>query len=1016
MERIDDWHIYEGSIPGLDPAGLAECGAWAEQYPAPESVFALSNGYLGIRAAPEEVIGQLGAGRGTFINGWFERSPISYGEGAFGYPRWHETIVAAPDGSGVRVFVDGHVPKPWRPLETGRWLDLRKGVLCRRALYALADSKVLEITSERFVSLARQGLAAIRLRIKVRGGGTVRVSSVLDASPSNASQGDDPRLGAKFAGAPYELASSGTEGDCLHCVARTVASGLSLAAVVINEARIVHPAANGRVSRSYPVSGQAPEPGQAGLYADYAATLEEGDELVLIKYLSYRRDAACGAAGRGRNGGISLPEELLRQARLDADSGAGIGFDALLTEHIHALDEFWKAADIELDGPAGLAASVRLNLFHVFQAAGRDGVTNVPAKGLSGEGYEGHAFWDTEIYLMPLLTYTAPDIAKNLVRYRAATLDAARQRARELAHKQGALFAWRTISGMETSAYFPAGTAQYHINADIAYAAWRYIKASGDGALLEGAGLDLLVETARLWMDTGHYGRDGRFRIDEVTGPDEYSALVNNNAYTNAMARFNLRAAAQAVSALRESGSGAWDNAAARLDLQPGEDGAWLSAAASMYLPYDDESGVIPQDDSFMDRAPWDLAATPKDKFPLLLHYHPLAIYRRRVLKQPDLLLAMLLLSSEFSLADKKRNFKFYEPLTTGDSSLSHCIMSVLAAETGDAGKAWDYFTRTVRMDLDDLHGNASHGVHIAAMGGSWLSLVYGFAGFRDDGGRYRFSPLLPPELKRLGFALRLAGGTLSVRVTHQETHYRWTGDRPLEIGHHADTLVLQPGVDVVAGQKPRLRAVIFDLDGVIADTAELHFLAWKRLADEEKLTFGRRANEALKGRSRMESLDLILGHKAGDYSQGQKLELADRKNGYYRDLVASLTPADVLPGARELLDALRSRGIRVGLASASRNAPDVLERLGLGGSFDARGDPASARPKPDPELFLDAAQRLGARRLDCVAIEDAQAGIDAILAADMKAVAVGGKPQGAHKRVRSLSELRVEDLEKLFR
>lgn len=1002
-----DWEIVDGRFEPWEPGGSIVSGP---VHSAPESLFALSNGYLGIRGTP----GEGGGKPGTFVNGYFERSPIVYGEEAYGYARFHETIVSLPDGTGISIELDGESPgRSGRVLSKGSRLDLRRGVLERSLLWEAPDGRRVRVFSERLVSLKRPTLAALRVRFRLEGGsGSAVVRCGLDTKPANVHAGKDPRVGAKFRDSPYDVISSRAEGPDASASLRTRASGLSLGLASFCSAELSDKAAPQTLKPEGAVLGDPPYP---ALETSFRVPLADGAEIAVTRYLSYRRDPRSGAAGREEIPAQESAGELEGRARADVREAARIGFDALLEEHSTVLGGFWEGCGLDVEGPEGLAAALRFNLFHVFQAAGRDGITNVPAKGLTGEGYEGHCFWDTEIYLLPLLTYTAPKIARALLGYRDAILDRARERARELGHSSGALFPWRTISGLETSAYYPAGTAQYHIDADVAYALSRYIRASGDREFLRGAGSRILVETARLWMDAGHWGRDGRFRIDEVTGPDEYSALVNNNAYTNIMARANLRQAARAVRALASEEPGAWGILASELGLSPEEPDAWDKAADGMYVPYDEETGIIPQDDSFLDRETWDFAGTPPSKYPLLLHFHPLAIYRKRVLKQPDLLLALVLEPSEFSLAQVKRNFDFYEPLTTGDSSLSHCAMSMAAAGAGYPDRAWAYFLKTARLDLEDTHGNSEHGVHIAAMGGSWSALVYGFAGFRDDRDEWAFFPRLPSKLRGLSFRLRKGSGSLSVSLTHDSSEYRWEGAGSLGLSHEGERFELEGGGGRRFSLLPSFRAAIFDLDGVLADTAVLHARAWERLADEEGFEFPEEAREGLKGISRMEALELVLGARSAEFSRAEKEALAARKNGYYRQLVAALTPENALPGARELLEALRARGIKLALASASRNAVEVLERLDLSNYFDALADAARARPKPDPEIFLMAAEALGILPRDCAGFEDAQAGVEAIRAAGMRAVGVGAGLAGADLTAASLEGLDADRLDRLF-
>jgi alpha,alpha-trehalose phosphorylase len=300
------------------------------------------------------------------------------------------------------------------------------------------------------------------------------------------------------------------------------------------------------------------------------------------------------------------------------------------------MDDFWRRSDVQVQNvrtgrvrrtTVEVQQAIRFNLFHILQAAARADNTGVPAKGLTGSAYEGQYFWDTEIYVLPFLIYTAPRIARNLLLFRYRMLDKARERARELDHR-GALFPWRTISGEEASAYYAAGTAQYHINADIMYALRKYVNATGDALFLEQYGAEMLVETARFWFDIGFFSerRGGRFCINGVTGPDEYTTVVNNNTYTNLMARENLRYAAETVERLRAARAEVFDALRHKTGLEATEIEDWKRAAQLMFVPYDEASGIYPQDDAFLDRERWDFEHTPADKYPLLLSYHPLNI------------------------------------------------------------------------------------------------------------------------------------------------------------------------------------------------------------------------------------------------------------------------------------------------------------------------------------------------------------------------------------------------------
>jgi len=478
------------------------------------------------------------------------------------------------------------------------------------------------------------------------------------------------------------------------------------------------------------------------------------------------------------------------------------GFQQLLAAQEQYMDDFWRRSDVQVRDiredrfkrtTVETQQAIRFNLFHILQASARAEDAGVPAKGLTGQAYEGHYFWDTEIYLLPFLTYTSPRIARNLLTFRYRMLAQARAHARQLGHR-GAMFPWRTISGEEASAYYAAGTAQYHINADIMYALRKYVQATGDEQFLRDYGAEMLVETARLWLDLGFYsdGKGGKFCINAVTGPDEYNTVVNNNAYTNLMARENLRYAAQTVESLRSTKPDAYNALMHKTALDPSEVEAWLRAAERMYVPYDEQLKIIPQDDNFLDREPWDFRNTPRDRYPLLLFYHPLNIYRKQVIKQADVILAMFLLGDAFSPEAKKRNFEFYDPLTTGDSSLSSCVEAIIAAQVGDMEKAIRYGMAALLMDLADVGGNVKDGCHIASMGGTWMMLAYGFGGMRDDDGTLSFWPRRAPEDNAtLRFPVTYRGQMLEIEIGLETVTYALREGECLVIRHETEEVQL---------------------------------------------------------------------------------------------------------------------------------------------------------------------------------------------------------------------------------
>jgi alpha,alpha-trehalose phosphorylase len=722
-----------------------------------ESIFALSNGHIGLRGNLDE--GEPHGIPGTYLNSFYETRPLPYAEGGYGYPEAGQTLVNVTNGKIIRLLVDDE-PFDVRYGELRshrRVLDLRAGVLRREVEWESPAGEVVRVSTVRLVSFVHRAVAAILYEVEpVEDAARLVVQSELVTNePLPAAAEKDPRTGA---GLSSTLRSeSFTERELKVVLAhRTSESGLLMAAGMDHE--VEGPAGTETDAESGEELGRV----------TVATELEPGRRLRVVKYLAY-----------GWSSQRSLPS-VVDQVEAALASARRSGWDELAAGQREYLDAFWNRADVEIDGDAELQQAVRFSLFHVLQAGARAEQRAISAKGLTGAGYDGHTFWDTETFVLPVLTYTESDAARDALAWRHATIDLARARA-EVLGLEGATFPWRTIRGQECSGYWPAGTAAFHINADIADAVVRYLNVTGDEDFERNVGLELLVETARLWRSLGHHDSRGNFRIDGVTGPDEYGALGDNNVYTNLMAEQNLRAAADV--ATRHT-----DIAYERFGVEVEETAAWRDAARTMLIPYDETFDVHPQAEEFTEHGFWDFKATSPEQYPLMLHFPYFDLYRKQVVKQADLVLALYMRGDRFSLEEKRRNFAYYETITVRDSSLSSFIQAVVAAECGHLELAYDYFAEAALLDLDDLHHNTKDGVHLASLAGSWLGAVAGFGGMRDHGGELTFTPRLPQALRRLAFRLTFRGRCVKVDVEHEQAHYALVNGEPLEIKHYGET------------------------------------------------------------------------------------------------------------------------------------------------------------------------------------------------------------------------------------
>ena len=747
-----------------------------------ETIFALSNGYLGLRGVVEE--GTPLKEPGVFLNGFYEHRPISYGEHAYGFPLVGQSLLNCPDGVALKLYVDDEpfVVPTVEVLSYRRTLDLKAGTLNRDVRWATPSGKRLRLRTVRLVSFAHRHLAAIEYDLTSEDAEVeIVISSELENRQPLAADSSDPRLAEGFVG--RVLHPTGAQSDGLRAILsyRTQSSGLTLGC------GMDHAVTTGG---SFTTESTHADDLAAVVFR---GALGPGQSVRVHKFLSYHYSDN------------ATPQQIRSQTAWTLDRAIKSGFAPILERQRSDVGRFWSRADVavETENPRTQQV-IRWNLFQLLQASERAEGHGIPARGLTGRTYEGHYFWDTEIYVLPFLAYTRPWIARSLLKYRYDMLDKARARARELGHR-GATFPWRTINGEEASAYYAAGTAQYHINADIAYALRKYVEISGDDDFLLRYGAEILVETARLWCDLGFFSerKGGRFCINGVTGPDEYTALVNNNCFTNLMARENLRYAAQTIRDIEHHHPESFQALVSRTGLASEERSAWEEAAERMYVPDDDRLKVHPQDDDFLDLEQWDFAGTPEEKYPLLLHYHPLNLYRSQVIKQADTVMAMFLLSDQFTPEAKKRNFDYYDPLTTHDSSLSVCIQSIMANEIGYRQKAMRYFNFAAAMDLSDIGGNMMHGAHIAAIGGTWLALVYGFAGLRDNNGSLSFRPCLPEEWSRLSFSLVIRGQKLQVDIDQALTTYRLLEGEGLTFQHAEGNLTVSATAPTVTRPTP---------------------------------------------------------------------------------------------------------------------------------------------------------------------------------------------------------------------
>ncbi len=738
---------------------VAETGLDLDALGRSESIFALSNGHLGLRGNLDE--GEPYGMPGTYLNGLYELRPLPHAEAGYGYPESGQSIINVTNGKLLRLLVDdepfdiryGHLHSHERVL------DLRAGTLRRDVHWESPAGQSARIRSVRLVSFTQRAVAAISYEVEAVGGAArVVVQSELVANEPLPQPQRDPRAAAMVESPLVSEGHGCRRGTAVELVHRTASSGLRMAVAMDHFV-------DGPDNTDVNVECE-PDTGRATI----STVLQPGQRLRVVKLLGYGWSS------------LRSSQALRDQVVAAVTAARHTGWDGLVAEQRRYLDDFWGHAEVDVEGDPEVEQAARYSLFQVLQAGARAEGRAIPAKGLTGTGYDGHAFWDTEMFVIPLLTHTFPSAAADALRWRGSILDTARQRARTLGLR-GASFPWRTIAGEECSGYWPAGTAAFHVNADIADAVVRYVDATEDTRFDREVGVELLVETARLWCSLGHYNGHGHFRIPGVTGPDEYSAIADDNVYTNLMAQQNLDAAADAAERHRDR--------AAALDVDDDEVATWRRAAAAMFVPYDEDLGVHPQAEAFTTHERWDFAATGAEQYPLFLHFPYFDLYRKQVVKQADLVLAMHVRGDAFTDDEKARNFAYYDPITVRDSSLSASTQAVMAAETGHVELAYDYLRESILVDLQDLHGNTPNGLHLAALAGGWSALVAGFGGLRTRNGCLAFAPRLPSAIARLTFRIWYRGRCVEVTALPDEASYILRSGDSIEVTHHGKPVLV---------------------------------------------------------------------------------------------------------------------------------------------------------------------------------------------------------------------------------
>src|SRR6056297_1836590 len=714
---------------------------------------------MGLRGTFEEDIknSSLETTPGFYINGIYENEEIIYGEFAPKQPQEYQSMINLMDWKIINIYLDKErfdLSKS-KIIDYNRVLDFKNGVLKRTVIWETIDGKKLKIDIKRLISFKHKHIGAINYKVTALNfNGEVKIISTLDGDVRNYHHLKNKKA--------LNVEHIDNTNGYLSLLMNTHNSNISIGTNIYHQICGVD---SSSVIKNKKLQKEK-------IDQIFNVNLQKDDSFTLNKYASFYTSNDIDE------------NEILDQCKNDLDSIFNRGFQYLEQTQKDYLDNYWKFSDVKIEGDKSLQQAFRFNAYQILQSTGTDGKTNVAAKGLTGEYYEGHYFWDTETYIIPFYIYSHPEIAKQLLNYRYMILDKARDNAERM-HLDGALYPWRTINGKEASGNFLGSTVQYHINADIAYAIYNYVNVTENKEFLYNKGAEILFETARMWLSLGHFEKlkDGQFCINEACGPDEYKPAVNNNCYTNYMAKFNLEYAFEVYKEMKNNKPKKFGEIKAKINLSENEIEEWRNAANEMFLPYNERLGINPQDDSFLYKEEIDIESISIQELPLVQNWHPLTIWKYQIIKQADVILLMLFMGDKFSKELKRKNYDYYESKTTHDSSLSPSIYSIIASEIGYYDDAYDYFIQTARLDLDDYNENAYQGLHTACMGSNWMVLVQGFAGMRTYKGILSFDPYLPEKWNGYEFKIRYKGSLLNVHV-REETEYTLLKGNSIKFTH----------------------------------------------------------------------------------------------------------------------------------------------------------------------------------------------------------------------------------------
>ena len=761
----ENWCVSEVAF---DPQALGKC----------EAIFTQGNGYLGQRAALEE--GYVGETRNLFVAGTFN----CVGKGDV------TELPNLPDLTNMAIFINGQrfsmAQGELKKYE--RRLNLRTGELTREVLWRAPDEMNVSFRFSRFVSLTNEHALGARVEITADQEAVIEIQSGIDARVTNS-------------GAQHFL-----EGD------KRLFDNRILQMCVTTAQSKVHCCLH--TAHAFFMDGKAYEPKILPLIDRRKLGIRASLQLAPEQVLTVEK-MSCVHTSRDQGFG-GTKEELKAKALEEARRLLCVPYHVFLSEGQTAYKRFWKSQDIRIVSQNAFdQLAMRFALYHLNIMVKKDDPrVSIAAKGLSGEGYKGHAFWDTETFIFPYFLFTQPDVAKTLLTYRYRTLPGARRKASENGY-EGAMFPWESAweddgeatpllgaADVVTGEPMPilTGILEQHISADIALAVWQYFTATGDQGFMDECGYEIIIDTARFWASRATWDEKRQaYVILDVIGPDEYKEHVDNNAYTNYLAKENMRLALSMMETLAKNGGEAYGRLDAMLDFAASEK-AIKKVMESLYLPQPDaHTGIVPQADGYLELPQIDLTRYKEaDEVGTIYHdYNIEQISGMQVAKQADLLVLLVLFETLFDDETRRKNYDYYEARTLHDSSLSKSTHCVLACDLGQVEHAYRFFEGSCRIDLGQQMNSSDMGIHAASMAGIWQCVAYGFAGVRADGAGLNIHPKLPEEWQSLHLKIVWQNQPLSLAITKESISVGNGGEKTCLLTIWGTSYALQPGSEV---------------------------------------------------------------------------------------------------------------------------------------------------------------------------------------------------------------------------